>query len=132
MSTRVEADQGWVAEDMEILAKWMGWEVVHLGAVAYAVLPNEGRFYLHSNNGSRSKFAAEWEPFMNVAHDYMVLERAREVWADQREEIIMDDALRAWGADMPFHVRLRYRVGDYARAVLAVLRGSQEAPDATS
>jgi hypothetical protein len=60
-------------------------------------------------------------PFTDANHDFMVLERARELWNDKREEIVMDDALRAVAADMPYHVRLGYRVGDYARAALTVL-----------
>lgn len=71
-----------------------------------------------------------WNPFLSADADLQVLERSREVWAENDPDRMyrmirrLGFLLDAPDASLGYAIGLRYNVGDYSRAVLAVLRST--------
>lgn len=131
MSTETPAVQDWTAEDVETLARWMGWIRADGGVYWY-----DGRKMRitpsckaeRTSCGLGTQPSQMWNPFADAEADYMVLERAREVWSAVGQGVRFSSELecalkaRSKDGDALCGNAARYRVGDWSRAVLAVLR----------
>jgi hypothetical protein len=70
-------------------------------------------------------FRIGWNPFTDAAADYDVLQRARNTWAKEYR----GNTAEPWSVFSEAVGRgCRYEVGDYARAVLAVLDSQEGKP----
>lgn len=132
----------WSAEDIEALAGFMGYSIVRgsddvLGAMR-APFP-----LLYMDGASVALIRhimdppSRWEPMADANADLQVLQRAREVWDVPTLRLLNAElsalASARWKTDRdgpaaldPPTMRLRYcAVGDYSRAVRAVLRSTE-------
>lgn len=129
--------QQWTQEQVERLARdFMGWkrgdELVDFPPHYHGL---EGRWFRETDVGPSLAGGARWNPLFDAAEDYQVLQRARETWGRTDRLSIAAFACAVvdlcsanlypagWfpddGPTIPACVG--YTVGDYARAVLAVL-----------
>lgn len=109
----------WTREQVERLAlDFMGFIL----DPAVGWIPMKGGAVEWASDVDGASFRIGWNPFTDAAADYDVLLRARQVWP--REAFTLNNRMRVINAlrDVPD----QYVLGDYARAVLAVL-DSQEA-----
>ncbi|HYF40769.1 MAG TPA: hypothetical protein VD930_13825 [Gemmatimonadales bacterium] len=126
---------------IERLAReWMGYEVVERSErhgdaanirIGNAVLGEAPPCFCFADDGSLILAGSKgrlWNPFTDANADVQVLERAREHCGSGNLATLalhLEVAWRGrWGYQADTPVSLRYQVGDYARAALAVLEGS--------
>lgn len=123
-------------DDADRLASFMGWK--RLGEMRNAWWDDGSRRALHGDEVRDVRIARGihehrgwWNPLVSADHDFQVLERAREMWASsdpgkmyrmmRQVGVVLDAADESLG----YAIILRYRVGDWSRAVLAMLRSPE-------
>lgn len=118
----------YTTEDAERLARdFMGWR---LGSECYADATAPLEWYFERGGQwyhvARAKWP--WNPFRDADADLQVLERAREVWQAKERDSSRTTEFSLWfefGVLLPR--ALDYRVGDFSRAALEVLRSTEGA-----
>lgn len=109
-------------EDLEALARWMGWNEMNSGNGWKASAPA-----FDWEDGALWQGNREWNPFTDANADVQVLQRAREVWPIlSGYAVAIDNAIANVWFRRVHHLLMCYEVGDYARAVLAVVRAYPE------